>query len=221
MTITEAELDGRRVASPDGEVKHCPTCGAELLEGSRFCSQCGHALAALFAPEPDDLLTIVFIDLEGFSRFAARKSVDDVRNVIRVFNWLVREQVTRHGGFEVKQLGDGFMLAFSSPAKAVACAAGILRVTAPGGDGTGLPPSVRACAGINSGDAIREGADFFGHTVNVASRIVGRAAGGELWLSEGTRVLAGHVDGVRFEEVGLRKLRGIEGRQRLYRAVWE
>ena len=202
------------------QVERCPTCGADLPRGFRFCGQCGRALAATLAPIPGDVVTIAFIDLVGFSTFASRVSEDEVREVIRVFHWLVREQVARHGGFEVKQLGDGFMLAFSSPARAVACATDILRVTATREVGTGLPASVRVCAGLSSGDAIREGDDFFGHTVNVASRIASRAAGGQLLVSEATRSLAGSMDGLSFVEFGRRQLRGIQGRHRLYEVVW-
>src|SRR3990172_9129535 len=141
------------------QVEHCPTCGADLPLGFRFCGQCGRALAATLAPIPGDVVTIAFIDLVGFSTFSSRVAKDEVREVIRVFHWLVREQVARHRGYEVKQLGDGFMLAFSSPARAVACAADILRVTAAREDGTGLPATVPAGAGLDRGGANPGGGD--------------------------------------------------------------
>jgi len=93
-------------------------------------------------------------------------------------------------------------------------------VTTPKDDGTGLPSAVRVCAGLNSGDAIREGDDFFGHTVNVASRIMGRAKGGQVLLSEATRQLVGEMEGVRFTDLGRKQFRGIKGRTRLYEAAW-
>ena len=200
-------------------VERCPTCDAELPAGFRFCGLCGRALAATFAPMPGDTLTICFIDVVGFSAFASRAGLEPVREVIRVFHWLVREQVARYGGFEVKQLGDGFMLAFSSPKRALACALDVLRVTAPHEDGTGLPPEVRVCAGLNSGNAIREGDDFFGHTVNVASRIAGRALGGQVLVSKATRDLAGAIEGTRYVSAGRRQLRGIRGRFQLYEVI--
>ncbi len=202
-------------------MERCPTCDTEMPAGFRFCGQCGRALAATLASVPGDVVTIVFVDVTGFSAFASRMNEGQVREVIRVFHWLVREQVAHHGGFEVKQLGDGFMIAFSSPRRALKCAIDILRVTAPHEDGTGLPAAVRVCAGLNSGDAIREGDDFFGHTVNVASRIMGRAKGGQALMSEATRTLVGDMEGVRFVDLGRKQLRGIQGRHRLYEAVWE
>jgi class 3 adenylate cyclase len=200
--------------------ERCPTCGAELPAGFRFCGLCGRALGATLAPAPGDVVTICFIDVVGFSRFSSRNSAEDVREVIRTFHWLVREQVARHGGYEVKQLGDGFMLAFSSPRRAVACAADILRATHHHEDGTGLPKAVHVCAGLNSGDAIREGDDFFGHTVNVASRIMAKAKAAQVLVSESTRSLAGEIDGLTFTDIGRRQLRGIKGRHRLYEVLW-
>jgi adenylate cyclase len=195
--------------------EHCPTCGAGVPEGSRFCGQCGRALGASLASVTGGLVTIAFLDLEGFTVFASRTDRDEVRSLIFTFHGLVREQVERHGGFEVKQMGDGFMLAFSSPARAVTCASDMQRaMTSP------LAPSIGLRVGINSGDPIREGNDFFGHTVNIASRITDRAAGGQVLVSEATRVLSGHVDGVRFLDTGRRRLRGLRRRRRLFEVVW-
>lgn len=197
--------------------EQCPTCGADVPGGFRFCGQCGRALAATLAPAPGELVTIAFVDLEGFTTLASRIDEEEVRRLLRGFHGLVREQVSRHGGFEVKQLGDGFMLAFANPAKAVACAADIQRAVVPwAAEG----PAIRASIGLNSGGAIREGDDFFGHTVNVASRIADRASGGQVLISEATRLAAGPVDGVRTEDRGRRQLRGIAQRLRLFEVVW-
>jgi len=198
-------------------VEHCPTCGAALPAGFRFCGQCGRALGAVLAPRPSDVVTIVFIDLKGFSKFTSRADVDAVRELVRVFQWLVREQLAKHRGFEVKQLGDGFMIAFSDPKRAVGFAVDVQRSLS----SHPVASPVALCAGINSGDAIREGDDFFGHTVNVASRIATRATGGQVLVSESTRTLAGELEGVEFVDAGRRQLRGIPGRHRLYEAVWE
>ena len=193
----------------------CHTCGAELPADSRFCAQCGRALGAVLAPKPSDIVTIVFIDLEGFSRYTSRHDEDAVRELVRVFQWLVREQLAKHRGFEVKHLGDGFMIAFSDEARAVAFALDIQRSMSSHPVGS----AVRLCAGINSGDAIREGDDFFGNTVNVASRMATRATGGRVLVSETTRQLAGDLEGCDFVDAGRRQFRGIPGRYRVYEAV--
>ena len=104
-----------RDAMPPPE--RCPTCGADVPEGFRFCGQCGRALAATLAPAPGVLLTIVFTDLVGFSAFSSWAEAEELRTLIRAYHSLVREQMSRRSGFEVKQTGDGFMIAFASPAR--------------------------------------------------------------------------------------------------------
>jgi class 3 adenylate cyclase len=168
---------------------------------------------------PGDVITIVFTDLVGFTTFASQTDDDAVMELLRGYHGLVRDHIAGHGGFEVKQYGDGLMIAFASARRAVSCAAAIQRALADEPERlAGRRTRIRI--GLNSGDAIREGADFFGHTVNVASRIAGRARGGQVLASEATRVLAGHVDDVRFADYGLRTLRGIRRRHRLFEVLW-
>jgi class 3 adenylate cyclase len=206
-------------AIEEGQFEHCPTCGAVMPEGFRFCGQCGRALSETLAPVPGDVITIVFTDLVGFTTFASQADDEKVMELLRAYHGLVRDQIAGHGGFEVKQYGDGLMIAFASAKRAVRCATAIQRALR-------VEPErlagrrTRIRIGLNSGDAIREGDDFFGHTVNVASRIAGRARGGQVLASEATRVLAGHVEDVRFDDYGLRTLRGIRRRHRLFEVVW-
>ena len=211
--VSEMDVEQRQTRQNEGE--RCPTCGAELPAGSRFCAQCGRALGAILAPKPSDVVTIVFIDLEGFSAFTSRESEDAVRDLVRVFQWLVREQLARHRGFEVKQLGDGFMVAFADVKRAVAFAVD----TQSSVQGHPVASAVGIRAGINSGHAIREGDDFFGHTVNVASRISVHATGGQVLVSEETHRLAGELDGLEFVDIGRYEFRGIPERHRLFEAV--
>jgi len=221
VSIVDVGTDFEVAARPRGReaaVEYCPTCGAAMPDGFRFCGQCGRALAATLAPAPGDLITIAFTDLEGFTTFASQADDEELLDVLRTYQALVREEIGRHGGFEVKHAGDGFMIAFSSARRAVRCAAGIQRALLEQDGDQGQRLRVRI--GLNSGDAIREGDDFFGHTVNVASRIAGRARGGQVLASEATRVLAGHVEEVRFRDLGRRTLRGIRQRHRLFEVIW-
>lgn len=211
--MTEQPVNEDPPAAP--EAKRCHTCGAELAPGSRFCAQCGRALGAVLAPKPSDVVTIVFIDLEGFSRYTSRHAPGDVRELVRVFQWLVREQLAQYRGFEVKHLGDGFMIAFSDAARAVAFAAAAQRSMRDHPVGSVVP----LCAGVNSGNAIREGDDFFGLAVNLASRIAMRAKGGQVLVSESTRQLAGDIEGLAFVDAGRKQFRGIPGRHRVYEVV--
>ena len=84
------------------------------------------------------------------------------------------EAVTRHRGEVVKLLGDGVLLHFRDPGEAVRASLEIVE-SAPS---RGLPP---AHIGVNAGPMIYEEGDYFGRTVNIASRIASRA--GPVWPS--------------------------------------
>ena len=69
----------------------------------------------------------------------------------------------------------------------------------------GLPP---AHVGVNAGRVVFRDGDYVGRTVNVASRIAGRAGPGEVLVSE-TAVQSCSVEGVRFEALGPAELKGV------------
>ena len=76
---------------------------------------------------PEGTVTILFTDVEGSTALTARKGDEAARALLRAHEQVVRHQVNPHGGHEVKAMGDGFMVAFASARKAVACAAEIQR----------------------------------------------------------------------------------------------
>ena len=79
---------------------------------------------------PEGTVTVLFTDVEGSTDLTTRRGDEAARDVLRAHEELVREQVQEHDGREVKALGDGFMVAFGSARKAVACAVGIQRALA-------------------------------------------------------------------------------------------
>ncbi|MEE8346459.1 MAG: AAA family ATPase, partial [Dehalococcoidia bacterium] len=74
---------------------------------------------------PDGTVTILFSDIEGSTAITERLGDQRWLELLRQHNAIVREQVAAHEGFEVKAEGDGFMLAFGSARKALACAVDI------------------------------------------------------------------------------------------------
>ena len=71
---------------------------------------------------PDGTVTILFSDIEGSTAMTERLGDLRMQEVLRAHNSIVRQQVTAFGGFEVKSMGDGFMLAFSSARRTLQCA---------------------------------------------------------------------------------------------------
>jgi adenylate cyclase len=78
----------------------------------------------------------------------------------------------------------------------------------------GLPP---AHVGVAAGPVIRQGGDYFGRTVNLASRIADHARGGQVLVSEPVMAMAS-VAGVRFDAVGPIALPGLRNPVNLFEA---
>src|SRR3990170_2444716 len=122
---------------------------------------------------PDGTVTIMFSDIEGSTAINERLGDGRWLELLREHNAIVRKQVKSHGGFEVKSEGDGFMLAFQSARRALQCAIDIQRGFAASNEKAEEPVKVRI--GLHTGEAIKEGDDFFGKHVNLAARVAGEA----------------------------------------------
>src|SRR5690348_3888565 len=96
----------------------CPSCGRENPDGSRFCNACGAPLAAAAAAAGEErkTVTIVFVDLVGFTAQAERLDPEDVQQVLSPYHARVRAELERHGGTVEKFIGDAVMAVFGAPA---------------------------------------------------------------------------------------------------------
>jgi class 3 adenylate cyclase len=70
----------------------------------------------------DELLTVLFTDVEGSTALHAAKGDAEARRILGACDEVVRQQVREHGGREIESTGAGFIVAFASPRKALACA---------------------------------------------------------------------------------------------------
>jgi adenylate cyclase len=127
----------------------------------------------------------------------------------------VRELLPEHGAEQVKSIGDAVMIRAEDAGQAILVG---LRIVNEIG-GRHYFPTVRA--GMDTGEAVERGGDWFGATVNTAARVSGVAGGGEVLLTEATRAAAGPVEGVELHERGRRELRNVAERVLLYAALRE
>jgi class 3 adenylate cyclase len=164
-------------------------------------------------------VTILFTDIEGSTALAQRLGDKAYHALLAEHNRILREQVARHGGHEVKSMGDGFMVAFASAARALACAVDIQKAFAAYNQ-EHTEESIRVRIGLNTGESIEEAGDYFGTAVTLAARIAARAQGGQILVSEVVRTVGGSLAGVEFRDAGRKQLKGIKGRQRVYEVVW-
>jgi class 3 adenylate cyclase/pimeloyl-ACP methyl ester carboxylesterase len=177
---------------------------------------------AAAAPEPSrqagGLVTILFTDVEGSTALTQRLGDARAREVLRTHERTVREALKRHGGSEVKTLGDGFMASFSSATRALECAIAIQRAFAEHNETAEEPIRVRI--GLNAGEPIVEERDLFGTAVNMAARIAAKAQGAEILASDVVRQLVAGK-GFLFADRGDVALRGFEDPVRLHQVAWK
>ena len=167
------------------------------------------------AAAPDGTVTVLFSDIEGSTELNER--LGDVRwlELLRAHNAIVREEVHRHGGFEVKSQGDGFMIAFASARRGVQCAQAIQSaIEARLGDHPDGP--IRLRIGLHTGEAIRDEADFYGKNIVFAARIADEARGGEILASAVVKQLTESAGDLRFENERELELHGLAGTHRVF-----
>jgi class 3 adenylate cyclase len=82
-------------------VPACPSCGFDNLDGAKFCSECGTALAGaspLPAREVRKTVTVVFCDVTGSTALGERLDPESLRSVMtRYFDRMMRV-LESHGG---------------------------------------------------------------------------------------------------------------------------
>jgi class 3 adenylate cyclase len=158
--------------------------------------------------EPERVLaTVLFTDIVSSTERAAAMGDRKWRQTLERHDELVRRELARFQGREVKQTGDGFLASFYGPARAVRCAASITdRVRAIGLD-------VRA--GVHTGECELRGGDIAGMAVHIGARVGARAGPGEVLVSSTVRDLV-VGSGLAFEERGAAELKGVPGEWRLY-----
>jgi pimeloyl-ACP methyl ester carboxylesterase len=158
--------------------------------------------------EPDRVLaTVMFTDLVGSTEKAAELGDQKWRALLDAHERLVRVELERYRGREIKTTGDGFLATFDGPARALRCGLAITE----GVKAIGLAAKV----GIHSGEIELRGSDVAGIAVHIASRVGSLAQPSEVLASETVKgIVAG--SGIVFEERGEHELKGIPERWRLF-----
>jgi class 3 adenylate cyclase/tetratricopeptide (TPR) repeat protein len=166
------------------------------------------------------IVTILFTDLVGSTQLAERHGDHAAEEVRRAHFGLLRDALTEHGGQEVKSVGDGQMAVFPSAVDAVACATDFQRAVDRYNRRPGTSHQLEVRVGLHVGEPIREGDDYYGTTVNVASRLCNAANGGQILASDVVRALARTQSSAQFLRLDVIELKGIEEPVEPYEVVW-
>jgi class 3 adenylate cyclase len=195
--------------------------GAELVEWDgqdrlTFAGDTGLVLDAieefltgeLTAPEPDRVLaTVLFTDLVSSTPRVAEMGDRRWRNVLAAHDALVRSELDRFRGREVKFDGDGVLATFDGPGRAIRCACAIR-------DALGaLGLEVRA--GLHTGEIELRGDDIAGIAVHIGQRVSAHAGPGDVYVSRTVADLVAGSD-IELRDQGEHELKGVSGTWRLY-----
>jgi class 3 adenylate cyclase/tetratricopeptide (TPR) repeat protein len=151
--------------------------------------------------------TFAFTDLVDSTAIAARLEQAAAEELRQTHFRLLRGAVSGSGGTEVKNLGDGLMVMYSSPSRALAGAVGMQQALEHHNRSGGHALSVRI--GISAGEAVEEDGDYFGDPVVEAARLCASADGGQILAAEVVRLMVGRHATQTFVEVGPLELKGI------------
>jgi class 3 adenylate cyclase len=192
----------------------CPNCGRETPPDAAFCPTCG---AKLLEPErareERKLVSVLFVDLVGFTSRSDKADPEDVRDTLQGFHARAKQEIERFGGTVEKFIGDAVMAVFGAPVShgddaERAVRAGLRVVHAMDDlnrDRADSPLQVRAA--VNTGEAViavgsrpeTGEALALGDVVNTASRLQTSAPVGGLVVGEETFRATRHV--IRYREL--------------------
>ena len=167
---------------------------------------------------PSGTLTMMVTDIVGSTGLA--ESLGDRRwiTVLRHHNDLVRAQVARHGGTEVKAQGDGFLVVFPSARRAILAAIDVQRVVSSWDEQPDAPLRLRV--GLHTGEIVDMDGDVLGQNVIVAVRIAASARPGEIVVSGLTRDLTVSGGDITFDAGDEVELKGLSQPWRVHRVAW-
>jgi adenylate cyclase len=153
-------------------------------------------------------LAVCFADLVGFTRLGGQVEIEELGGVAGRFGELAND-VVRPPARLVKTIGDAAMFVSADPGSLVDTALSLLEAAE-----RAELPALRA--GIAFGTATQRAGDYFGHSVNLASRVTGAARPGSVLCTREVRDAA--ADGFDWSSAGRFKLKGLREPEALYRA---
>jgi pimeloyl-ACP methyl ester carboxylesterase len=151
--------------------------------------------------------TVMFTDIVDSTPRAAAMGDRRWSELLEGHHRVMRQQLDRFGGQEVKTTGDGFLTTFDGPGRAIRCALSASEATG----AIGLPLR----AGLHAGECERRHGDISGIAVHTAARVAALAGPGEVLVSRTLKDLVAG-SGLHFEDRGTHALKGVPDEWRLF-----
>jgi class 3 adenylate cyclase len=158
--------------------------------------------------------TVLFTDIVGSTAQAAMLGDQRWTELLRLHEAIARNSLRRFVGRELDTAGDGFLATFDGPAQAIRCARATVAELQ-------RELSLPVRAGVHTGEA-ELGADgrVTGVAVHIGARVAAAATGGEVMVSSTVKDLV-VGSGIRFDDRGIHRLKGVPGEWRLFAVVGE
>jgi class 3 adenylate cyclase len=153
------------------------------------------------------LATILFTDIVGSTEKAVELGDARWRSLLDTHNSAVRRNLARFRGRETKTTGDGFLVTFDGPARAIRCACAIVDELRPLG--------IQVRAGLHTGECEEIGDDIGGIAVHIGARVAALAAADQVLVSGTVKDLVAG-SGLQFGYLGEHALKGVPGEWRVY-----
>jgi len=153
------------------------------------------------------LATVAFTDIVDSTRHLADLGDRQWRNLLDLHDAIIHRQVMQSRGKIVQNTGDGFLLIFDGPARAIRCACTINEEVQELG--------IRIRAGIHTGEVEWRDNDVGGIAVHIAARVLAEAGAGEVWISRTVKDLVAG-SGIQLVDRGVFPLKGVPDEWYLY-----
>ena len=156
-------------------------------------------------------LSIMLTDIQGYSNTAATATREEIIDLIRRHNNLMRPVIEFYGGTIIKSIGDAFLCTFPSATDAVICAIIIQLLLKDYNQRIGdSSKHLNLRVVINSGDVSLEENDIFGNAVNITARMEGLECfpGGTIGISESTWLMMDRTE-IFADKIGPKTLKGV------------
>ncbi len=161
------------------------------------------------------LAAIMFTDIVGYTTLSQRNEALALE-LLQDHRRLVRPLLAKHGGREVKTIGDAFMVEFASALEAARCAVEVQEAFRDFNSGREVERKVLVRVGIHLGDVVVQEGDVYGDAVNIASRIEPLAQPGGICISEEVFAQIRNKFELPLEKLGARQLKNVERPMNVY-----
>ncbi len=163
--------------------------------------------------------TILFTDQVGSTELSQRMSAEAADEVRRGHFSVLRQALAEAGGTEVKNLGDGLMVAFGSASAALACAVAMQQGVER--DNRHRDHSVGLRVGLSGGEVSRENDDYFGDPVVEAARLCATCESGQILATDVVRAMAGRRNRHECRPLGEVTMKGLSEPVDTVEVLWE